>query len=496
MKMKQRKIDPWRLATGLLYLVFFIGVYFLCRQIAYTDGDDAYFSTMAHSMGFFAYLKMRYLSWEGRMGSEALTYLCFYLGKEFWNVANAGVFTLLPYLLLLLIRKMSAPLSAKKEFFRHLGVFMALGLFGVEVIGYGCLWVTGSIFYLWMMVTGLVAAIPFVRLVFPGKKKKPDKENSLFLGENFKNRTAALKKRAIRGAFLLCALVTAMGQEQIGAVVFTFGVLAVIYYVYRVRRVPVWETAELLLMLAGLMFSLLSPGTAERSVSEIAAFMPQFATMSIGNHLFITYQWVLSSLAIESRALLLMLWALATLLQISKRPDLSEAEQKKQGRPVESLLFFVLGLLPYFGLTAYTDLGMGITDVTQCVTNVATPGSLSKANWSAMVIWTVAILYTLLLLWQTGKNLVERVLYQLLFLAALASEAILYFSPSMYASGARLYLTAQLLLWLLIGKLLGELLSGKQFSPVWKTVAFLVLTLLIALNVSNQWSVVAAYFVG
>ena len=35
------------------YCVFFLAAFFLCRIIKYSDGDDAYFYEMAHSMGFF-----------------------------------------------------------------------------------------------------------------------------------------------------------------------------------------------------------------------------------------------------------------------------------------------------------------------------------------------------------------------------------------------------------------------------------------------------------
>ena len=56
---------------------FLLAAWLLCGQISYSDGDDAYFSAMAHSMPFWDYLKMRYVDWEGRMTSEAMTYLAF-----------------------------------------------------------------------------------------------------------------------------------------------------------------------------------------------------------------------------------------------------------------------------------------------------------------------------------------------------------------------------------------------------------------------------------
>ena len=95
--MQQVKKDRiFQYGERVLYAGFFLAAFLLCSRISYSDGDDAYFYSMAHSMPFFEYLKMRYVGWEGRMTSEAMTYIAFYFGKTFWQFVNAVILTLLP----------------------------------------------------------------------------------------------------------------------------------------------------------------------------------------------------------------------------------------------------------------------------------------------------------------------------------------------------------------------------------------------------------------
>lgn len=49
----------------------------------------------------------------------------------------------------------------------------------------------------------------------------------------------------------------------------------------------------------------MAPGNDVRVASEIATWMPGYKELSVGNHLFMTIQWMLSSFANEGKAFLL-----------------------------------------------------------------------------------------------------------------------------------------------------------------------------------------------
>ena len=439
----------FRYGEGVLFVGFFLAALILCMQISYSDGDDAYFYNMAHSMPLFEYLKMRYIGWEGRMTSEAMTYMAFWFGKTFWQFANAIVLTLLPAGLIHMVKKMAGAMTERKRFFLSLAIYLTILSLGIEVIGYGAFWITGSTFYLWSIVAGIWAAMPFVELVY-GQTVKP----------------------GIFWYAIPCGFIAAMGQEQIAAVVIAFGVLAVLYCFYRERRIAWLHLAEVVIMIAALLALFVSPGTAARSAAEIELWMPQYETMSLGNHMFITLQWMLSSFANEGKMLFFLIWTFGACVLIKK-------SREKQGKraPKSTLcmagaafVFAVTALLPYLGIHIFSEMGMGVTDITQCVHQVATPASLTPQNWLALVWWLLAVAFTLVLLWKLGDRMRDKVVMVLMVLASCASEAILFFSPTMYASGARVYFMSQILLWLLIGWICQKLLDSERNSE-WFPVA-------------------------
>ena len=104
--------------------------------------------------------------------------------------------------------------------------------------------------------------------------------------------------------------------------------------------------------------------------------------------------------------------------------------------------------------------------MTQPVLQVATPATVSVQNWVAIVWWTCALVFTLVLLWHLEQGLRDKAVAALLVLAACASEAIMYFSPTMYASGARVFFVAQILLWLTLGRLCGKLFKQQGDWPL------------------------------
>lgn len=418
----------------ILFVGFFLAAWLLCGLIPYTDGDDAYFSSMAHSMPLWEYLKMRYIGWEGRMTSEAMTYLAFYFGKSFWQPVNAFILTMLPGGLIHLTKKLSGGMKPRQSFFTALLLYLLFLSLGIEVIGYGAFWVTGSTFYLWSIVAGVWAVMPYADLVY----RRDDMCRLSFLYA------------------IPCGFITAMGQEQIAAVAIAFAALAVGYEIYNNRRIPALHLIEIIIMVISLFVLFISPGTGARTETEILRFMPQYDTMSTGNHIFITVQWVLSSFANEGKLLFCLIWVFALLLALQKKSKRSRILAGIAGAEAVAALF------PFLGITLCSELGMGVTDYNQCVAQVAAPSSLSGQNWLALLWWLAALLFTLALLWILGEGVLEKLQLTLLLLAACASEGIMYFSPTMYASGPRVYFMAEILLWFLAGLLGAKLLrQGK-----------------------------------
>lgn len=421
----------------LLAFVFFL---ILCN-VQMSDGDDTYFYHYSTTMGFFEYLSWRYQTWVGRMAAEAIVYITFNLGLGFWRAADAVMMVLLPIGILRLgckaaghmgytallnenqervdvgtERHNSGELNVRSNLWKSIRypVLLASGylLMSVMTLGYSAVWVNGSIFYTWTFTAGVWAMMPLADLVFD---------------------TGAFSNRQLIYA-LPCSVIAAMSIEQMGAVLLAFEGLSILSLLLQKKRIPVAIWIQTVITFAAFVILFMAPGNDVRVASEIATWMPGYKELSVGNHLFMTIQWMLSSFANEGKAFFIAIWAAGFLLLMKSK--------KVKVYQILTVVFSVAAILPYAGITFFSEMGIGDIDIEQCLMELPTWQSMTTQNRIAFFWWIAAVLFTLVLLWKvTGHS----VFISMVFLGGIASEAVLYFSPTIYASGARVYYLTDLM---------------------------------------------------
>ncbi len=432
----------------------FVGALLVLSHCGYSDGDDAFFYEYAHKMGFLEYLSWRYETWTGRIGAEALVYAAFNLGIAFWRVANSLALVLLAAgILRLSAIAARAPLGSASDWgvlwfgerapalpggdYGPAGagcmVVAAAGYFLMDIrtVGYAVVWVNGSVFYTWAAAMAVYALIPVAEFVYG---RHAVERRLTFSARDAEERPPV--------AFLLSiplSMAAALSIEQVGAVLLAFEVLAIWYgiYAWRLANPMLIAQAALTLLCYAVLFA--APGNALRVASETGTWMPEFAGMPVGEHLFITAHWLISSFANENRILLAGVWivGIALLLERNRR---GVADWALIGCGCAGIFS---ALLPGFGIGFLSDMGMQYIDITKRVDRVPRAAELTGQMWAAMAWWGVALVYTLALIWRASGG---QAVPALAYLASIASEAILYFSPTMYASGERVYFCTDLLL--------------------------------------------------
>jgi hypothetical protein len=193
-----------------------------------------------------------------------------------------------------------------------------------------------------------------------------------------------------------------------------------------------------------------APGNKLRVAAETSSWMPQYDTLSVGEHLFLTIQWLVSSFANENRLFLCMIWIAGALLLYEKR-----------AHPVwmaGTAVFLAAAFLSMTGITGLTDLGLQIEDITVCLYEVPQAAGMTAGNWCALLWWCMALIFTFFLLWRISDR---PCVLLLIYLAGIASEAIMYFSPTIYASGARVYYLTDLL-YLFLGICMSMQLKSRK----------------------------------
>ena len=397
----------------IFWALMLIGALLVVSQSSYSDGDDAFFYQYTNSMGFGEYLSWRYQTWVGRMSGEAFVYLAFRLGLGFWRVVNAVMLVLLPMGVLRLSEK-AAGIGVHSE--EAIGpCAAAVGgyfLMNIMTVGYAAVWVNGSIFYTWTFTAGVWAMMPLADLVFD---------------------TGAFSNRQLIYA-LPCSVIAAMSIEQMGAVLIAFEGLSILSLLIQKKRIPAVIWIQTAITFVAFVILFMASGNEMRVASEITTWMPGYKELSVGNHLFMTIQWMLSSFANEGKAFFIAIWAAGFLLLV----------KSKKAKVYQSLavVFSVVALLPYAGISFFSEMGIGYIDIEQCLTELPTWQTMTTQNRIAFFWWIAAVLFTLVLLWKvTGHS----VFISMVFLGGIASEAVLYFSPTIYASGARVYYLTDLM---------------------------------------------------
>lgn len=422
-----------RKAFWIFWAAMFLGAFFALSQSGYSDGDDAFFYQYTHSMGFFEYLGWRYENWVGRMAGEALVYVAFRLGLMFWRIMDALMLVLLPIGILRLAGKAARiPEGTVKSWCEKSPAFVGYDyhtaglpaavaavagyfLMSAATIGYAAVWVNGSIFYTWTFTCGIWALQPFADCVFTGKT-------------NPKNFIYAIP----------CAVAASMSIEQMGAVLLVFEILGVLCIFYRTRRIHALLLVQTLVTLLAFGILFAAPGNDIRVAAEIVNWLPEYDTMSAGQHIFITVQWLLSSFANENKLFLCGIWIAGILLLM----------QRKNCAPGDYILtaaaavFTAASLLPYVGITVLSDLGMGRLLIEARIDQAPSAAGLSAAQAAAMAWWAAALVFTFIYIWKVSGF---QAALLLAYLAGIASEAIMFFSPTIYASGARVYYLTDLL---------------------------------------------------
>ena len=457
-----------------MYFIFWFamaaGIFVILNRVGYSDGDDTYFYEHTRAMGFFEYLIWRYQTWVGRMAGEALVYLAFHLGLGFWRVMEALMMVLLPAGILELACKTAGyrgyfDLVQQREEDRmpiRYPFFLACGYFlmSVMTLGYAAVWVNGSIFYTWTFTAGVWAMMPLADAAFE---------------------TGAFSKKQLIYA-LPCSVIAAMSIEQMGAVLIAFEGLAIFGMMFAVQenlhirrkdagKVPSTIWIQFAVTLVAFVLLFLAPGNSIRVETEIAAWMPGYGELTTGGHLFLTLQWILSSFANESRAIFVGMWVVGLVLYKGKNRLLK----------ILAILFSVIGILPYIFGNNMSEMELGGIDIEQCLYEIPTWQAMTTQNRVNLFVWLAAVVFTLVFLWHVSERSIFVVM---VYLGGIASEAILYFSPTIYASGARVYYLTDLMYIFLILWMLLRIKSEKK-----KNILVIGLFLLGIVNFLSQYSV-------
>ena len=405
-----------------IWCAFFIAAFSVCCLIGYSDGDDANFIAEIQGHSLIEYCTLLYRVWTGRIVSMGLEWIFHQDNLFAWRVFNALTLTACAYLFTRFTRT-----DLKYGFLPILlaGSFFLLA--DINTIGYACIWVAGSVVYLFPAVTGLVALL-YVYRVYSGQTV-----SILFL----------------IGA-TICSILTIFSQEQMGLVVVCFEIIALIACFAKGKD----HRKELIILTAVSIISLvivfIAPGNQSRIRISQEIYLPALKSLSVPKHIFMTAQWLLSSFGNEN-ALLLAAVLICRLLGRKTFKILDGA----------AVIMVVTLILAAFGYFPLSDMGLNLSSMRGLVEKIPEISDLTSIQLSGMVWSSVALIFTFVYIGPFKDH--DTIVLRWVYLAAIASEAIMYFSPTIYESGERVFFVADVLLFAMI-MLMSRKLSDRRFT--------------------------------
>ena len=402
-----------KMALRFFALVAFLAFGVFCK-IHYSSGDDAFFDHYVHTMSYLDYIQARYTTWTGRIGGESLVYLVFTLGIWAWRVVNAFMVAAVPMLLLMI--------TGVRVDWRTLALACA-GYLLMDIItcGHAAVWVNGSIFYTWSLVCALLC----VYFNLKGASLRAREGASCEC-------CAGWKSAAVLFPLIFFA---ASSIEQIGFALFAFFAITIAYRLWKKEPLPPLLIAQTCFLVAVLAVVLAAPGNSARVAQETEQWFPAFAVMPFAERAFISVQWLLSSLANEGKLFLAFIW-IGSLL----------AAPKSKVVTALTAVFTAVALLPFTRLDVLADTGISYIDPAVPPAVFPSAARATALNIVSMAWWAVASAFTFYTLKRSmGLTGVA------LFAVALLCEAMMFFSPTIYASGERVFYVTD---WILLAAIL------------------------------------------
>lgn len=429
--------DP-RSATR--WLLLFAAVIYLMLQLHGPRGgmdDDVLYTNALKDTTLATWLQHRYTVWSGRAVIDAVTLLVI-RHAWLWRLVSAVLATLLVWAI---ARGLGRQRDGRAMAFLCLGFF----LLDLQMMRESLLWMSGSFNYLWPAGLGLLAALPFAR---------PELSRKLFL-------------------LTVPAAVYCTSQEQAGALLFTFqGVLAVRLAMQ--GQFSRWHALQMVAATASFAVMALSPGSVARYGVNVRYWFPEYSLLSVPERAFSGMHLAFGHVFGAGHALGLLFCALLLLVTLVRSRD-----------TVARLLAAVplaVALLPTFVaplISPHTPAGQGVRWLLKFTPGQGGNyahywiGNAENATDTYLYLNFVLVLVAALCATVTLYDVFgregrwQRVLAVLVWLGALTAAAIVGLTPTLYASGQRIFFMQDVLVLALSCALFARLGGRIQRICLW-----------------------------
>jgi hypothetical protein len=317
--------------------------------------------------------------------------------------------------------------------------FVCLSFFiiPISVTARSCSTFTASFFYLWSPFACLLGIAPFLYKVYGRNVTK-----SLYIV-----------------SFL--AALYASYMEQAALFMLFFNSLVLLYLYKRDHKFHLLLFIEIAFIAANFMVSISAPGNMVRYFAEMKTWYPTFDSLSLFQKVRQGIGWTHLHLVRDAGLMMLLISLLLFVIVSAKRKNIL----LKTAAFIPSL-YFIGSIFPANKFVLATTSHEYRYDVESILGKFFFN---PMENILPLLVGGAVIFSLAILIFACIKNVNDRYLCVILFLAALASGYILGFSPTIFASGPRIFFFTDMLLMIIGGIVLKTMLEEVPVNKLlWK----------------------------
>lgn len=212
-------------------------------------GDDAWFLNYSQ-LGIKNFTILRMETWTSRNIIEAFLILFVKNGKWLWTIVDSLMFVLIAYDIYKIV-------SSKKHNYYMLGcIILIISFFPFRMLNQAG-WYATTINYIWPLALGLYV-LSFIPRTYQGERLSIFQKVAVILSTLFSS-----------------------NQEQMCLLIIGFLGLYLIYMFIKKQKISTIFYMILVMAVCMLIYQLMSPGNANRKVTEIALYYPEFKYFSL-----------------------------------------------------------------------------------------------------------------------------------------------------------------------------------------------------------------------
>ncbi len=427
--------------TVAMIIIIFIVLFAIFQNPINDTADDKIYKNAYYDISSFFEWANGFLSlWGGRIIALGLCTIFLNINTNIYIIIHAIVAVLLIYYIYKIINDTEEKETKTLPILLLAIMSMFLCIYN-PIFNEAVMWVTGAFNYLWPCVALVIALIPFIQVYCNKDVKK------------------------WQYILYILASIFACNIEQTGAILVTFATILLILSKFGKIKIPKFMILNYILCILVFFLSLNAIGNRVRYEAELLGWFPNFEMNSFIDKIIIGSSVLLENL-INSNIIIIIISALLLINAIQNK------NKQRIFLSIIPLIYFILRIISkIFSFTNISNLLYTFKPY-----NIETV--YNPLNFIVIGIGIFILLLIALLIFNSFKDTKKSIIYTLIYLAGICATLALSFSPTIFASGYRIFFVNDIMNLIVATSLISEINNNMKN----KKISYFILTCIILLG--------------